>query len=213
LFGKPTILSNVETFANIRYILKEGGETYAALGTEKSPGTKLVSLDGGFNKPGLYEIKMGTPLGLVFNELGGGTKYPVKAFQIGGPLGGIVPASLVNNLTLDFESFSREGFLLGHAGVVSIPETFPIIDFLKHLFEFTSVESCGKCFPCRIGSKRGMEMLSAAVADGGKIDMQLFDDLLETMQLGSLCALGGGLPLPVRNAMKYFEAELSGFFR
>ena len=213
LFGKPTILSNVETFANIRYILKEGGETYAALGTEKSPGTKLVSLDGGFNKPGLYEIKMGTPLGLVFNELGGGTKYPVKAFQIGGPLGGIVPASRVNNLTLDFESFSREGFLLGHAGVVSIPETFPIIDFLKHLFEFTSAESCGKCFPCRIGSKRGTELLSAAVNDGGKIDIQLFDDLLETMQLGSLCALGGGLPLPVRNAMKYFEAELSGFFR
>ena len=213
LFGKPTILSNVETFGNIRYILKEGGKAYAALGTGKSPGTKLVSLDGGFNKPGLYEIKMGTPLRFVFDELGGGTKYPVKAFQVGGPLGGIIPASRVDDLTLDFESFSREGFLLGHAGVVSIPETFPIIDFLKHLFEFTSAESCGKCFPCRIGSTRGMEMLKAAVNDGRKIDMQLFDDLLETMQLGSLCALGGGLPLPVRNALKYFEPELSGFFR
>jgi len=213
LFGKPTILSNVETFANIRYILKEGGDAYAALGTEKSPGTKLVSLDGGFNKPGLYEIKMGTQLGLVFNEFGGGTKYPVKAFQVGGPLGGIVPASKVNDLTLDFESFSREGFLLGHAGVVSIPEDFPVIEFIKHLFVFTSAESCGKCFPCRIGSTRGMEMLSSAVRDGEKIDRQLFEDLLETMQLGSLCALGGGLPLPVRNALKYFEPELSGFFR
>jgi len=213
LFGKPTILSNIETFANIRYILKEGGDTYASLGTEKSPGTKLVSLDGGFNKPGLYEIKMGTPLGFVFNELGGGTKYPVKAFQVGGPLGGIVPSSKVDDLTLDFESFSREGFLLGHAGVVSIPEDFPVINFIKHLFEFTFRESCGKCFPCRIGSTRGMELLTAAVKDGIKIDRQLFEDLLETMQLGSLCALGGGLPLPVRNALKYFDQELSGFFR
>ena len=213
LFGKPTILSNVETFSNIRYILKEGGDAYAALGTEKSPGTKLVSLDGGFNKPGLYEIKMGTPLRFVFDELGGGTKYPVKAFQVGGPLGGIIPSSRVDDLTLDFESFSREGFLLGHAGVVSIPEEFPVIKFIKHLFEFTSAESCGKCFPCRIGSTRGTEMLSSAANDGEKINRQLFDDLLETMQLGSLCALGGGLPLPVRNALKYFEPELSGFFR
>jgi len=213
LFGKPTILSNVETFANIRYILKEGGEAYASLGTEKSPGSKLVSLDGGFKKPGLYEIKMGTPLGFLFNELGGGTKYPVKAFQIGGPLGGIVPASKLADLTLDFESFSREGFLLGHAGVVSIPEDFPLVKFLHHLFEFTYRESCGKCFPCRIGSTRGMELLSAAVKDDRKIDRQLFEDLLETMQLGSLCALGGGLPLPVRNVLSYFDGELSGFFK
>jgi NADH:ubiquinone oxidoreductase subunit F (NADH-binding) len=97
----------VETFANIWYILKEGGEAYAALGTEKSPGTKLVSLDGGFNRPGLYEVRMGTPLGVLFNEMGGGPAYPVKAYQIGGPLGGIVPSSKVDDLTLDFESFSR----------------------------------------------------------------------------------------------------------
>ena len=213
LFGKPTVLSNVETFANVRYILKEGGEAYASLGTEKSPGTKLVSLDGGFNKPGLYEVRMGTPLQYVFNRMGGGTKYPVKAFQIGGPLGGIVPASRVVDLTLDFESFTREGFLLGHAGVVSVPADFPILKLILHLFEFTSRESCGKCFPCRLGSTRGTELLEGAEKDGKKIDTALFDDLLETMQLGSLCALGGGLPLPVRNALRYFSDELDGVFK
>ena len=212
LFGMPTVLSNVETFANIHYILKEGGSVYAALGTEKSPGTKLVSLDGAFNRPGLLEVRMGTPLGTVLDEMGGGTRYPVKAFQVGGPLGGLVPASKVGDLTLDFESFSREGFLLGHAGIVSIPADFPIIKLLEHLFEFTERESCGKCFPCRIGSVRGHELLSAAAEKGRKIDRQLFDDLLETLQLGSLCALGGGLPLPVMNALHWFSDELEEYF-
>jgi len=212
LFGRPTVLSNVETFANLRYILKEGGAAYAALGTEKSPGTKLVCLDGAFRRPGLYEVKMGTPLKEVLNGMGGGTRYPVKAFQVGGPLGGLVPASKVDDLTLDFESFSREGFLLGHAGIVSVPGDFPVIKLLEHLFEFTKKESCGKCFPCRIGSIRGMELLAGASARGEKIDRQLFNDLLETMQLGSLCALGGGLPLPVRNALQYFSSELEGYF-
>ncbi len=212
LFGRPTVLSNVETFANIHYILKEGGAVYAALGTEKSPGTKLVSLDGAFNRPGLLEVRMGTPLRSVIDGMGGGTRYPVKAFQIGGPLGGLVPASKIDDLTLDFESFSREGFLLGHAGIVSIPENFPVIRLLEHLFEFTKKESCGKCFPCRLGAARGHEMLSDAAGKGKKIDRQLFDDLLETMQLGSLCALGGGLPLPVRNALQYFSGELEEYF-
>lgn len=212
LFGKPTVLSNVETFANIHFILKEGGAVYASLGTEKSPGTKLVSLDGAFNKPGLLEVKMGTPLRNVIDEMGGGTRYPVKAFQIGGPLGGLVPASKIDDLTLDFESFSREGFLLGHAGIVSVPEDFPVIRLLEHLFEFTKKESCGKCFPCRLGAARGYEMLAGATDKGEKIDRQLFDDLLETMQLGSLCALGGGLPLPVINALQYFSGELEGYF-
>jgi len=206
------VLSNVETFANVHYILKEGGKDYAALGTERSPGTKLVSLDGAFNRPGLLEVRMGTPLRSVIHEMGGGTRYPVKAFQIGGPLGGLVPAKKVSDLTLDFESFSSEGFLLGHAGIVSVPEDFPIIKLLEHLFEFTKKESCGKCFPCRIGSVRGYELLSGAAEKGRKIDRQLFDDLLETMQLGSLCALGGGLPLPVRNALHWFSDELEGYF-
>jgi len=212
LFGMPTVLSNVETFANIHYILQEGGAAYATLGTGKSPGTKLVSLDGAFNRPALLEVRMGTPLRSVIEEMGGGTRYPVKAFQIGGPLGGLVPASRVGDLTLDFESFSREGFLLGHAGIVSVPEDFPVIRLLEHLFEFTMKESCGKCFPCRIGAVRGYELLSDASEKGRKINRQLFDDLLEAMQLGSLCALGGGLPLPVKNAMQYFSGEMEGYF-
>jgi NADH:ubiquinone oxidoreductase subunit F (NADH-binding) len=212
LFWKPTLLSNVETFANIRYILHEGGRAYASIGTEKSSGTKLVSLDGSFNNPGLYEVRMGTPLSVVLNEMGGGTKCQVKAFQIGGPLGGIVPSEKVKDLNLDFESFNEAGFLLGHAGIVSIPADFPMIKFLLHLFEFTSRESCGKCFPCRIGSDRGTDLISLAIKGQAKIDKELFSDLLETMQLGSLCALGGGLPLPVKNAIQYFSSELEVFF-
>lgn len=211
LFGRPTVLSNVETFANIHYILEKGGLAWAAMGTERSRGTKLVSLDGAFNKPGLLEVKMGTPLRYVIDEMGGGTRYPVKAFQIGGPLGGLVPASKTDDLTLDFESFAQQGFLLGHAGIVSVPEDFPVIRLLEHLFEFTRKESCGKCFPCRLGSARGHELLTGAI-NGEAVDRRLFDDLLETMQLGSLCALGGGLPLPVRNALQYFSSELKEYF-
>jgi NADH:ubiquinone oxidoreductase subunit F (NADH-binding) len=206
------VLSNVETFANVHYILEKGGEAYASLGTVKSPGTKLVSLDGAFNRPGLLEVRMGTPLRNVISDMGGGTRYPVKAFQIGGPLGGLVPASKVDDLTLDFESFAGEGFLLGHAGIVSIPQTFPVIRLLEHLFDFTMKESCGKCFPCRLGSVRGHELLSGAIERGRKIDRQLFEDLLETMHIGSLCALGGGLPLPVRNALQFFRTELEEYF-
>jgi NADH-quinone oxidoreductase subunit F len=212
LFGKPTVLSNVETFANIHYILEEGGSAWAAMGTVKSPGTKLVSLDGAFNRPGLLEVKMGTPMRTVIEEMGGGMRYPVKAYQVGGPLGGLVPVSRIYDMTLDFESFASGGFLLGHAGIVSVPEDFPVIKLLEHLFEFTRKESCGKCFPCRLGSARGLDLLAAATGEGQKIDRQLFKDLLETMQLGSLCALGGGLPLPVRNALQYFNDELEEYF-
>jgi NADH:ubiquinone oxidoreductase subunit F (NADH-binding) len=212
LFGKPTIVCNVETFANIWYILKEGGAAYSQIGTEKSKGTKLVSLDGGFCNPGIYEVIMGTPMRVILKEMGGGTKYPVKAYQIGGPLGGIVPSSLINDLNLDFESLNSSGFLLGHAGIVSIPEDFPMIKFLLHLFEFVSQESCGKCFPCRIGSQRGFELLKEAESGEKKIDRRLFDDLLETMQLGSLCALGGGISLPVMNILQHFGHELETVF-
>jgi NADH:ubiquinone oxidoreductase subunit F (NADH-binding) len=212
LFGQPTVLCNVETFANFLYILKEGGQAYSSLGTVKSRGTKLISLDSAFRNPGLHEVEMGTPLSEVLNELGGGTKYPVKAFQIGGPLGGIVPVSMIDRITVDYESFIREGFLLGHAGVVSVPSDFSMMDFLCHLFEFVAKESCGKCFPCRLGSMRGLEMVKGAIAGTWLIDRELFSDLLETMQLGSLCALGGGITLPVTNALKWFGDELSVFF-
>ncbi len=213
LYGKPTVLSNVETFANIHWIIENGGEAYAKLGTKQSTGTKLVSLDSFFNTPGMYEIEMGTPLKTVFDEFGNGLKSEIKAFQIGGPLGGIVPFDKTNELTLDFESLNQNGFLLGHASVVSIPKNFPMIKFLEHLMEFTADESCGKCYPCRIGSFRGMEMLQKAQHENYKIDRRLFDDLLETLEIGSLCALGGGIPLPVKNALQYFEEELKAYFK
>lgn len=212
LYGKPTVLSNVETFANINWILENGGQAFANLGTDKSTGTKLVSLDSFFNQPGMYEIEMGTPLQTIFNDFGKGFKSEVKGFQIGGPLGGIVPMHKIAELTLDFESLNSHGFLLGHASFVSIPSDFPIIKFLEHLMEFTADESCGKCYPCRIGSHRGMEMLQKAQRENYKINRQLFDDLLETLEIGSLCALGGGIPLPVKNALQYFDTELNQYF-
>ncbi|MEN8138676.1 MAG: NADH-ubiquinone oxidoreductase-F iron-sulfur binding region domain-containing protein [Bacteroidota bacterium] len=212
LYGKPTVLSNVETFANIGWILDNGGEAYAALGTEKSKGTKLVSLDGFFNNPGVFEIEMGTPLKTIFEEFGKGFKADIKAIQIGGPLGGIVPVEKIEDLTLDFESLDENGFLLGHASFVSIPKDFPMIKFIDHLMKFTADESCGKCYPCRIGSKRGHEMLIKAQNEDYKINKELFNDLLETLEIGSLCALGGGVPLPIKNAMMYFEDELNDYF-
>jgi NADH-quinone oxidoreductase subunit F len=116
------------------------------------------------------------------------------------------------DLTVDFESFSSQGFLLGHASVVCIPESYPMADYIKHLFQFTAHESCGKCFPCRLGSTRGYEMFEKAQQSEYKISRSLLDDLLETLEIGSLCALGGGLPLPVKNALQYFEEELKVYF-
>jgi NADH-quinone oxidoreductase subunit F len=213
LFNKPTVVNNVETLANVPFIMQQGGAAFAAIGTAKSTGTKLISLDGHFNRPGIYEVDMGTPLAKVVYELGGGFRIPVKAMHIGGPLGGLVPLHKVSDLTVDFDSFAREGFLLGHASVVCIPQDFPIIEYLEHLFQFTAHESCGKCFPCRLGSTRGFEMLHKARTTDYKLDRVLVNDLLETMEIGSLCALGGGLPLPVKNALQYFEAELTPYFQ
>jgi NADH-quinone oxidoreductase subunit F len=133
--------------------------------------------------------------------------------HIGEPLGGLVPVHKIDSLTVDFDSFAKEGFLLGHASVVCIPEDFPIIQYLEHLFEFTAHESCGKCFPCRLGSTRGFEMLNKARTSDYKVNRALMDDLLETLEIGSLCALGGGLPLPVKNALRYFETELAPYFQ
>jgi len=212
LYGKPTVLSNVETFANIHWILENGGDAYAVIGNGKSTGTKLLSFDSYFKYPGIAEVKMGTSLKEVIYDIAGGFTRKIKGMQIGGPLGGIVPASKIDDLTLDFESFNQQGFLLGHASVVCIPENFPLIRFLSHLFEFTKDESCGKCFPCRLGSIRGLELLENAMHDKQKIDRVLFNDLLETLEIGSLCALGGGLPLPVKNALQYFEEELKSYF-
>jgi NADH-quinone oxidoreductase subunit F len=211
LFNMPTVVNNVETLANIPFILSEGGEKYAAIGNAKSSGTKLVSLDSHFNRPGIYEVDMGIPLSKVIEVLGGGFKNKIKALHIGGPLGGLVPVAKINDLLVDFDSFAQQGFLLGHASVVSIPEDFPLVKYIEHLFQFTAHESCGKCFPCRLGSTRGYELFKKAQNEGYIIDKTLLTDLLETMEKGSLCALGGGLPLPIKNALMYFGEELKEY--
>ena len=212
LFNKPTVVNNVETLASLYAIIEKSGDYYANLGHELSTGTKLVSLDSFFNNPGVYEVEMGTPLTNVFKKLGGGFKKPIKAIHIGGPLGGVVPVSKFNDLNISFESFSGNGFLLGHASVVCIPEDFAMINYIQHLFEFAAYESCGKCFPCRLGTKRGEELFTKAINDKQLIDKALLNDLLDTLEQGSLCAHGGGIPLPVKNILTYFPDELENYF-
>jgi len=208
LYKKPTVVNNVETLAAVTGILINGADKFAAIGNKKSAGTKLVCLDSFFKNPGVYEIDMGTPMKKIFNEIGGGYKEPVKAFQIGGPLGGVVPLSEIDNLNLDFQEFSAKGFMLGHASVVSIPKDFPMVEYIHHLFEFSAEESCGKCFPGRLGSYRGKEMFDQVKKKTAKIPMQLLNDLLKTMQKGCLCALCGAIPTPINNILKYFSDEM-----
>ena len=208
LYKKPTVVNNVETLAAASEILINGADKFSAIGNKKSAGTKLVCLDSFFNKPGVYEIDMGTPMSKIFNEIGGGYKEEIKAFQIGGPLGGVVPMDEINNLNLDFQEFTKKGFMLGHASVVSIPKDFPMIEYIHHLFEFSAEESCGKCFPGRLGSYRGKEMFDQAKKKTAKIPLKLLNELLVTMQKGCLCALCGAIPTPIMNILKYFGDEM-----
>jgi NADH-quinone oxidoreductase subunit F len=208
LYKKPTVVNNVETLAAATGILINGAEKFSSIGNKKSAGTKLVCLDSFFKNPGVYEIDMGTPMKKIFNEIGGGYKEPVKAFQIGGPLGGVVPLNEIDNLNLDFQEFSSKGFMLGHASVVSIPKDFPMTEYIHHLFEFSAEESCGKCFPGRLGSYRGKEMFDQAKKKTAKIPLKLLNELLLTMQKGCLCALCGAIPTPIMNILKYFGDEM-----
>ena len=207
LYKKPTVVNNVESLAAVALIFKQGSDSYKAIGNGRSLGTKLISLDGHFNNPGLYEVDLGTPLGTIIDDIGGGFNEDIKAIQIGGPLGGIVPVDILRSLTLDFEVFAEAGFLLGHASFVCIPRSFSAVEYAKHLFAFTAHESCGKCFPCRLGSTRGKEMLGSAIDGKQKFSEELIYDLLETMEVGSLCALGGGLPLAIKNLLEHCSDE------
>ena len=207
LYKKPTVVNNVESLAAVAAIFKLGSESYKNIGNGRSLGTKLVSLDGYFNNPGLYEVDLGTPVSYIIDEIGGGFNDDIKAIQVGGPLGGIVPVNILKTLTLDFEDFSEKGFLLGHASFVCIPKSFSAVEYAKHLFAFTAHESCGKCFPCRLGSTRGKEMLESALEEDIKFSEELIHDLLQTMEVGSLCALGGGLPLAIKNLLEHCSDE------
>ena len=208
LYKKPTVVNNVETLAAAAGILLNGAEKFSSIGNKKSAGTKLVCLDSFFNNPGVYEIDMCTPMKKIFYDIGGGLNKPVKAFQIGGPLGGVVPTQEIENLNLDFQEFTKAGFMLGHASVVSIPSNFNMIDYIHHLFEFSAEESCGKCFPGRLGSYRGKEMFDQVKNKSAKIPLKLLNDLLITMKKGCLCALCGAIPTPIMNILKYFGDEV-----
>jgi len=207
LYKKPTVVNNVETLAAIPGILKYGAKSFSSIGNVKSAGTKLVCLDSLFKNPGVYEMDMGTPMKKIIYDIGGGFIKPVKALQVGGPLGGVIPIKEVEKLNLDFQEFMKAGFMLGHGGIVSIPEDFNMIKYIHHLFKFSAEESCGKCFPGRLGSYRGKEMFDQAVSKTNKIPIKLLNELLITMQKGSLCALCGAIPLPIQNILKYFTEE------
>ena len=208
LYKKPTVVNNVETLAAATGILINGSDKFSSIGNKKSAGTKLVCLDSFFNNPGVYEIEMCTPMKKILYDIGGGFKEPIKALQVGGPLGGVIPIKEIEKLNLDFQEFSANGFMLGHASVVSIPKNFPMVEYIHHLFEFSAEESCGKCFPGRLGSYRGKEMFDQLKNKSAKIPLKLLNELLITMQKGCLCALCGAIPTPIMNILKYFGDEL-----
>jgi NADH-quinone oxidoreductase subunit F len=208
LYKKPTVVNNVETLAAATGILINGSDKFSSIGNKKSAGTKLVCFDSFFNSPGVYEVDMCTPMKKVINEIGGGFKEPVKAIQVGGPLGGIVPIKEVEKLNLDFQEFAEAGFMLGHASIVSIPKDFSMVEYIHHLFKFSAEESCGKCFPGRLGSYRGKEMFDQVINKSKKIPLKLLNELLVTMKKGSLCALCGAIPVPIMNILKYFSDEM-----
>jgi NADH:ubiquinone oxidoreductase subunit F (NADH-binding)/NADH:ubiquinone oxidoreductase subunit E len=209
LWGCPTAVNNVETIHNFPWIIERGGAAYAALGVDRSRGTKLVSLNTRVKRPGLYEVELGTTLREVIFGLAGGMEdgQRFRAVQVGGPLGGIFPERLLDT-ALDFEAMAKAGGMLGHAGIVVYSEADDLIEIGRALMHFCAVESCGKCFPCRIGAVRGTElfdqMLETGVTDAR---LSLLRELCDTMEIGSLCALGGMIPIPIRNLVQFFPEE------
>ena len=212
LWGKPTLVSNVETFANIPWILTEGGKTYAAIGSEHSKGVKLISLDSRFSRPGLYEVDFGHSFHDLIFHAARGFNTEIKALQVGGPLGSVIPTTHLDVLSLDFESFQQAGFALGHAGVIAIPESCSMLEFMRHIFSYMAEESCGKCTPCRLGTAKGSTLLNQT-SKQRPLNLVLFEELLDVLEAGSLCALGGGLPLPMRNILHHFQTELAPFIQ
>ncbi len=210
LFERPTVVNNVETLINVPWIVAHGGAAYAAVGHGKSRGTKAVSLNHLFARPGLYEVALGTSVRAICEDLGGGlaSGKPILGVQLGGPLGGILPGAQLD-VPLTFEDLDAVGALLGHAGLVAFEEGTDMRAIAQHLFEFGDAESCGKCFPCRLGMRRGLEFVNRLARDGGtEADLALLEELLETLKLGSLCAHGGGLPAPIYSILEHWRAHL-----
>lgn len=205
LYGMPTVVNNVETLANVPYVVAHGADAYRDLSPEATPGTKLVCFNERFKRPGVYEVHFGTPIQVLCDEVAGGLKdgHTIKALQIGGPLAGILPASRLSTL-FDFAPLAEQGCMLGHGGIVAFDERTDMRALATHLLRFGAHESCGKCFPCRIGLRRAHEMF----ASGAPIPRAKLEQLLEALELGSLCAHGSGLPAPIRSLINHFPDEL-----
>ncbi len=209
LFGMPTVVNNVLTLAAIPDILAAGGAAYAAHGFGKSRGTMPVQLAGNIQHGGLFEVPFGITLGELVHEIGGGTASgrPVRAVQVGGPLGAYFPPALFDT-PFDYESFAARDGLIGHGGIVVFDDTVDMAKMARFAMAFCAIESCGKCTPCRLGSTRGVEVIDRMVA-GVPGQKQLLEDLCETMKFGSLCALGGFTPYPVLSALRYFPEDFT----
>jgi NADH-quinone oxidoreductase subunit F len=211
LYDRPTVVNNVETLSAVPWIAANGGAAYARLGTEQSKGTKLVCLNERFERPGVYEVEFGTSLREICEGLGGGLKDGAKlrSLQVGGPLGGFLgPEQL--DVPLTFEDLAAQGVDLGHGGIVAFDERVPGPELLRHVWRFLSDESCGTCFPCRIGSRRGYELAErVGVGPVTGADGALQDELLDTMGAASLCAFGRSAPMPVRTLMAVYADELA----
>jgi len=211
LFGKPTVINNVISLATVPVILDKGAEFYKNFGMGRSRGTIPIQIAGNVKYGGLFETAFGLTLGEIVNEIGGGTASgrPVKAVQVGGPLGAYFPPSLFDT-PFDYEAFAARDGLIGHAGITVFDDTADMLKQARFAMEFCAIESCGKCTPCRIGSTRGVETIDK-IASGiePQKNLELVTDLCNTMKFGSLCALGGFTPYPVMSAIRHFPEDFA----
>jgi formate dehydrogenase iron-sulfur subunit len=209
LFGKPTVINNVLSFAAVPFILDNGAQAYADVGMGRSRGTMPIQLAGNIRHGGLFETAFGITLGELVDDIGGGTASgrPVRAVQVGGPLGAYFPRALFDT-PFDYEAFAAKDGLIGHGGIVVFDDTVDMAKQARFAMEFCAIESCGKCTPCRIGSTRGVEIIDRIRAkDHADANIAVLEDLCHTMKFGSLCALGGFTSYPVMSALKYFPED------
>ncbi|EYD76289.1 NAD-dependent formate dehydrogenase beta subunit [Rubellimicrobium mesophilum DSM 19309] len=209
LFGRPTVVNNVISLASVPWIMANGAQAYKDFGLGRSRGTIPLQIAGNVKQGGLFEAAFGLTLGEIVNDIGGGTRSgrPVKAVQVGGPLGAYFPVGKFDT-PFGYEEFDGQGGLIGHAGVVIFDDSVDMLQQARFAMEFCAVESCGKCTPCRIGAVRGVETVDR-IAQGDPTAMPLLVDLCETMRDGSLCALGGFTPYPVMSALTHFPDDFA----
>jgi NADH:ubiquinone oxidoreductase subunit F (NADH-binding) len=214
LWDRPTLVHNVETLANVPWILRHGGEAYAALGRGDSRGTKVVSLNSLFARPGLYEVELGTPLRRIVDELGGGLRSArLSGVIVGGPLAGIVPPHLLD-VPVTFEDLHSIGAALGHGGVVAFDETTSMAELVHHVFAFGAYESCGKCTPCRVGSGEVAELFAEASTDsrGAAAQRGAYERIIAALEATSLCGHGAGLAELANAVARHYPEELDACF-